>query len=419
MKSTLLKKAVILDPNSPYHQQTKDILITKGKIDSIGDNLPPSSNTEVVELENLHVSTGWMDGSVSFGEPGFEERETVSNGCKVAAKSGFTAIALNLDTEPMGDRQATLSFIQNLSASENCQIYPIGCLTVDSKGEHLAELYDLQAQGAIAFGDYNRPISNDLLMKIALQYAQNFDGLIMSFPMNKSIAGKGLVNESEQSIKLGLKPNPILAETLQISRDLAILKYTGGKLHIPTISSKESLELIQNAKKEGLNVSCSVSVHHLALNDEELFSFDSNTKVNPPLRTEEDRLALVAGVKDNSIDFIVSDHRPIDIEEKKVAYNQANYGSIGLETAFGTLNKIFSLEEFLPKITTNVRSRFGLKPLSIQEGEDANLSLFNPEGHNTFTKESIMSSSTNSIFIGKELKGKVYGSYSNTNLTLN
>ena len=185
-------------------------------------------------------------------------------------------------------------------------------------------------------------------------------------------------------------------------------------MHIPTISSKESLELIQNAKKEGLNVSCSVSVHHLALNDEELFSFDSNTKVNPPLRTEEDRLALVAGVKDNSIDFIVSDHRPIDIEEKKVAYNQANYGSIGLETAFGALNKIFSLEEFLPKITANVRSRFGLKPLSIQEGEDANLSLFNPEGHNTFTKESIMSSSTNSIFIGKELKGKVYGSYSNT-----
>jgi len=409
MKSTLIKEALICDPSSPFHLERKDILIEDGKFVAIQDHIKSSSNFQIIEYPNLHVSQGWMDASVSFGEPGLEERETLIHGCEVAAKSGFSQIALNLDTTPAGDHQATLNFVTSKTENSTTQVHPIGNLSKKGEAQELAELFDLKNNGAIAFGDYNQPISNDLLMKICLQYAQNFDGLIMSFPQNKSIASNGLVNESKESIQLGLKPNPILAETMQISRDLFLLEYTGGKLHIPTISSKESLGLIKAAKDRGLNVSCSVTVHHLALNDEEIASFDSNTKVNPPLRSEHDRLALVQGVKDGIIDFIVTDHRPIDIENKKVAYNQANYGSIGLETAFGTLNSIFELAEFLPKITSDVKHRFGLDQNKIEIGQKAEITLFNPEGKTIYRKQDILSSSKNSIFLNKELKGVVYG----------
>ncbi|MDA8596151.1 dihydroorotase [Flavobacteriaceae bacterium] len=409
MKSTLIKEALIHDPSSPFHLQRKDLLIENGEFVAIKDHIDSLPEYRVIEYKNLHISQGWMDASVSFGEPGLEERETLVHGCEVAAKSGFTQIGLNLDTEPSGDHQATLNFVINKTQNSTTTVYPIGNLSKFGKAEELAELFDLKNNGAIAFGDYNQPISNDLLMKICLQYAQNFDGLILSFPQNKSIAANGLVNESEESIQLGMKPNPILAETMQISRDLFLLEYTGGKLHIPTISSKESLELIKSAKNRGLNVSCSVAVHHLFMNDSEIASFDSNTKVNPPLRSEQDRKALVQGIKDGSIDFIVTDHRPIDIEHKKVAYNQADYGSIGLESAFGALNSILELSEFLPKITSDVKNRLGLQTSPIDLGQKAEISLFNPEGKSVFSQTDILSTSKNSIFLNKELKGEVYG----------
>lgn len=418
MKSLLLKKAKIQDPSSPFHLQTQDILIENGKISRIQSEISKPEHCEILELDNLHVSQGWFDASVSFGEPGLEERETLIHGCDVASKSGFTDIALNLDTNPCGDQQSTLSFVQNITLSSSCKVWPIANLTTKGEGLHLAELFDLKNAGAIAFGDYNHAISDDLLMKISLQYAQNFDGLIMSFPENKRIAGTGLVNESPQSMQLGLKSNPILAETLQISRDLFLLEYTGGKLHIPCISSAKSLKLISQAKANGLDVSCSVSVHHLVLNDHELFDFDSNTKVKPPLRTEEDRLALIQGLKDGLIDFIVSDHRPIDIEEKKVAYNQAEYGTIGLESAFSALQNVLDLDLILEKLTVAPRNRFKLESYKIDLDQPAKLSLFDPNPSFIFENKDILSTSKNSIFKGKQLKGKVYGSINQGKIVL-
>jgi dihydroorotase len=421
MKPTLLKKALILDPSSPYDKKTKDILIDNGQISKISDQIKSNSNYEVIKLPDLHVSPGWMDASVSFGEPGFEERETLQNGCLTAAKSGFTGIALNLETQPVGDNQSTVSFVLNTSASFGCDVFPIANLTKGGKGEALAELFDLQSAGAIAFGDYMSPIENDLLMKIAIQYAQNIDALLLSFPKNKSISGSGLVNESAQSIQLGLKSEPNLSETLQISRDLHLLEYTGGKLHFPTISTKESVDLIRTAKVKGLDVSCSVSVHHLYFDDRELLNFDSNTKVSPPLRTKEDRLALLEALKDGTIDFVVSDHRPMEIESKKVAYNEAAYGTLGLESAFEALNSIeeISLDLLLKKITIDPRNRLNLENPSIKEGSAANISLFNPNKESrVFDKNSILSSNTNSIFLGEKLKGSVYGSINKSCLNL-
>lgn len=416
--TTLLKSATIIDASSPHHQKQKDILIVNGKISKIAQKIDAEDHFKVVDVENLHVSCGWFDTSVCFGEPGYEERETVKKGLEVAAKSGFTAVAVNPYTNPYTDSKADVEFLINKANNSATKLFPIGALTQEAKGIELAELYDMQQSGAVAFGDYAKPIHNDNLMKIALLYAQNFDGLVMSFPKNKSIAGEGIVNEGENSTRLGLKGAPALAEEIQISRDLFLLEYTGGKLHIPTISTAKSVQLIKEAKKKGLNVTCSVAAHHLFLTDAELDGFDSNVKVSPPLRTEKDRKALIKGLRDGVIDIITSDHNPIDVENKKLEFSLAKNGTIGLESLFGVANSVVELETYIEAVSTNARKVFGLESLSVQEGETANLTLFNPNNNYTFTKDHVLSTSKNSAFLDKALNGTVYGIFSNKKLVL-
>jgi dihydroorotase len=272
--------------------------------------------------------------------------------------------------------------------------------------------------GAIAFGDYNRSLSNANLLKIALQYTQDFDGLVIAFAQDDKIKGNGVANEGIVSTRLGLKGIPNLAEEIEVARNLFLLEYTGGKLHIPTISTAKSVTLIQEAKAKGLQVSCSVAVHHLVLNDEKLEEFDTRYKVTPPLRSEADRLALIEGVKNGIIDTITSDHNPIDIEHKKMDFDTAKNGTIGLESAFGALLTILPVETVVEKLTSG-RALFGLKTPSIIEGTPANLCLFNPDGKSTFTSDKILSKSKNSAFIGTEIKGKVYGIVNQNQLILN
>jgi len=402
----LLKSATIIDNTSQFHLQKKDILIKNGVITKIANSIKSDSTVKEINLENLHISQGWFDTSVCFGEPGFEERETIENGLKTAAKSGFTAVAVNPNTNPVADNKAAIEFIKNKAANFATAVYPIGSLTKNAESIDVAELFDMQNSGAIAFGDYNKPISNANLLKIALQYAQNCDGLIMSFPQDNSIAGKGLVNEQINSTKLGLKGIPALAEELQIVRDLFLLEYTGGKLHIPTISTAKAVALIKDAKKKGLNVTCSVAAHHLVLTDDELTKFDSNTKVLPPLRTSKDTKALIKGLKDGTIDMVTSDHNPIDIEHKKVEYENAKFGAIGLESLFGALNKVVGLETLITSITTKPRNRFNIDVPVIKEGEKANLTLFNPAFEYEFLNNNILSTSKNAIFLNKQLTEK-------------
>jgi dihydroorotase len=416
--NVLIKSATIIDKSSSFHQQKKDILIENGIITAIESTIKNIKNYKEVILENLHISQGWFDTSVCFGEPGLEERETIENGLKTAAKSGFTAVAVNPNTNPVADNKSAIEFIKNKGANFATNLYPIGSLTKRAESKDIAELFDMKNSGAIAFGDYNKPVCNANLLKIALQYAQNFDGLVLSFPQDNSIAQNGLVNEEINSTKLGLKGIPALAEELQIARDLFLLEYTGGKLHIPTISTKKAVELIKEAKKKGLNVTCSVAAHHLILTDDELHSFDANTKVLPPLRTSKDIKALLKGLKEGVIDMITSDHNPMDIEHKKVEYESAKYGTIGLESLFGALNKKVDLETLINALTVNPKSRFGIENNSIKKGEKANLTLFNPEKESIFTEESILSTSKNSIFINKKMNGEVYGVISNNKIVL-
>jgi dihydroorotase len=415
--NTIIRDAKIIDSESPFHNQTVDVLIVDGIINKIGKSLPNTENIEEVKLDNLHVSQGWFDSSVSLGEPGFEDRETIANGLNVAAKSGFTTIALQPNSYPIIDNQSQINFVKSKANGFATELFPIGALTKGSEGKDMAELFDMKNAGAVAFGDYNKSLDNANLLKIALQYVQDFDGLVIAFSQDSNIKGNGVANEGIVSTRLGLKGIPNLAEELQIARNLFLLEYTGGKLHFPTISTAKSVELIKEAKAKGLNVTCSVSVHHLVLTDEKLENFDTRCKVSPPLRTETDRQALLAGILDNTIDMITTDHNPIDIEHKKMEFDGAKNGTIGLESAFGALSTVLPLEKIIEKLTSG-KTTFGIESQSIAEGKKANISLFNPKGKSVFTNENILSKSKNSAFLGTEIKGKVYGIYNQGKLVL-
>ncbi|WP_040278565.1 dihydroorotase [Psychroserpens damuponensis] len=415
--NVLVKSAIIVDPKSDFHNQTVDILIEKGLISQISKHIQNPKNYKEITLDNLHVSQGWFDSSVSFGEPGYEERETIENGLKTAALSGFTSVAVNANTNPVIDSYADIAFLKSKSAKNAVQLLPIGALTKDSAGVDLAELFDMTSAGAVAFYDYQKPITNPNLMKVALQYASNFGGLVCSFPQESKISGLGVMNENVTSTSLGLKGNPALAEELQIARDLFILEYTEGKLHIPTISTAKSVELIRAAKLKKLDVTCSVAIHNLVFTDENLTTFDTNFKVLPPLRTQSDIEALIEGLKDGTIDMVTSDHNPIDIEHKKIEFDYAKYGTIGLESAFGALNSIFTIKKTI-ELLTKGKERFNIENTSVSIGNEANLTLFNPNDTSTFSSENILSTSKNSMFLDRELKGTVYGIFSNNQLIL-
>ncbi|WP_108867235.1 dihydroorotase [Aquimarina aquimarini] len=413
----LLKAATVIDPESPFHNKTVDILIKDGVISNIDTSIQSAADQKEILLNNLHVSQGWFDSSVSFGEPGYEERETIIHGLQVAAKSGFTTIAVQPNTLPIVDTSTSIAFLKGKSLDNAVSLHPIGSLTIQSKGVDMAELFDMKQAGAIAFGDYKKAIKNPNLLKIALLYAQNFDGLVISFPQENEIAGKGIVNEEEQSTLLGLKGIPALAEELQIARDLFLLEYTKGKLHIPTITTSKSVDLIRKAKEKGLQISCSTTAHHLTLTDKELITFDTNYKVLPPLRTQKDINALLEGITDGTIDMVTADHQPIDVEHKKVEFDNASYGTIGLESAFGVLNNTLGLEKTIDVLTKG-KSVFGIENKSITVGAIADITLFTPKGDTTFEKEHILSTSKNSAFVGKTILGNTYGIISNGKIVL-
>lgn len=416
--NVLIKSATILDDKSDFHNQTQDILVENGFITQIANSLKNPNKYPVIALENLHVSSGWFDSSVSFGEPGFEERETIANGLQVAAASGFTDIALNANTNPVIDSHSDISFVKSKAAYSATSLHPIGALTKGSEGIDLAELFDMKSAGSIAFGDYKKPIENPNLLKIALQYASSFNGLVHSFPHENRVAKNGVMNENITSTRMGLKGLPPLAEELQIARDLFLLEYTDGKLHIPTVSTAKSVALIREAKAKKLDVSCSVGIHNLLFTDESLSDFDTNFKVNPPLRTQSDVVALIAGLKDGTIDMVTSDHNPIDIEHKKIEFEHAKNGTVGLESAFGALNALFTTKKAV-QLLTKGKERFGLDANSITIGSNAQLSLFNPSETYVFEEKHIGSKSKNSLFIGSKLKGTVYGIIANNTTSIN
>ena len=405
----LIKKACILDANSKHHKQTKDLLIENGMIIKIADSID-TTDVEIFEADNLHISQGWTDLNARFGEPGHEYKEDLNSGLTAAAQGGFTHVALMPSTKPCIQSKSDVSFLINQTSHNIVDIHPIGALTENRKGEQITEMYDMHQSGAVAFSDDKRSISNASLMVIAMLYAKNFDGLVMSFSSEERISKKGQMNEGITSTKLGLKGIPALAEELQLARDLQLCEYTGAKLHLSTISTAESVKLIRDAKAKGLNVTADTSSYHLLLNDTELESFNSNLKVNPPLRSSKDIKALKAALKDGTIDAICSDHYPQNIENKKCEFDLASFGMINLETSFAAANtalkETLSTEELITKLTSTPKAILGLNTEPIEEGTLADLTLFDPELKWTYQKKDIVSKSKNSALTGKTFTGK-------------
>jgi len=417
----LIKKATILDPNSKHHQLEKDILIGNGLILSIQDSII-DAEAETVESGNLHISQGWTDLNARFGEPGHEYKEDLDSGMNSAAQGGFTHVALMPSTEPCIQTKSDVSYLLHQTAHNIVDVHPLGALTENRKGEQITEMYDMHQNGAIAFSDDKRSIANASLMKIALLYAKNFNGLIMSYSSEAKTSDKGQMNEGLTSTKLGLKGIPALAEELQVARDIQLCEYTEAKIHFSTISTAQSVNLIREAKAKGLNITADTSSYHLYLNDKELESFDSNLKVKPPLRSTKDIEALKQGLKDGTIDAICSDHYPQNIENKKCEFNIADFGMINLETSFAVANTalqtINNTALIIEKLTSKPRAILGLDSPAIEEGNLADLTLFDPKLKWTYLEKNICSKSKNTPLIGKEFTGKAIAIVNNGQLSI-
>ncbi len=413
----IIRNAKIIDSSSDFNGKVADILIEDGIISEISESIS-IDNVKEISFENLHVSKGWIDSSVCFGEPGFEDSETIANGLNVAAKSGFTAVMLQPQTFPSIDNQALVNFVKQKSHGFATELFPVGTISKSMAGTDLAELFDMSKSGAVAFSDFKKTISNPLLMKIAMQYVQDFDGKLIAFANDKNLQGKGVVNEGKVSTQLGLKGIPSIAESSIVANLLQILSDVGGNLQIAMISTSESVDLIREAKAKGLKITCSVSVNNLVLTDESLMNFESRFKLMPPLRNEIDRKYLIDAVLDGTIDAITSDHVPVDIERKKMEFDRADYGSIGLESCFGALGNILPIEIIVDKLTA-ARNIFNIPDEKIKVGSHVNLTLFDPIYNWKFSESDIFSKSKNAAMLSQNMRGKVFGICRDNNLTLN
>ncbi|UKN02373.1 dihydroorotase [Paracrocinitomix mangrovi] len=405
----LIKSCKIIAPSSEFNGKVKDILIQDGIIEKIEDKIDADAD-QVLEYDNLNVSTGWYDSRVNFCDPGLEFKEDLNSGLKAAEMGGMTAVSVTPNTEPTLSNKSQIEYVLKNSYFSPVDIFPHGSITEKLEGKELAEMYDMQKAGAIAFSDAKKDVSAGIMYR-ALLYTKNFDGLVISFPFDRTLFGTGQVNEGESSVRTGLKSIPSISEYIRIERDISLLKYTEGKLHISGVSTKEGVDLIRKAKADGLNISADTYAINLLYNDEKMLDFDVNYKVLPPLRSEEDRKALIQGIKDGTIDVVCSDHSPQNIENKDVEFDHASFGIIGTQTLFPMLNQLdeLSLEQKINLISYNPRKLFNLPPTSIQIGEMANLTLFSPDEKWSLSKDDIVSKSLNTPLIGAELKGKVIG----------
>jgi dihydroorotase len=414
----LIKSATIIDPNSPFDQQIADILIEKGVITRIAADIETAA--EVIDAEGKHISPGFFDLNCNIGELGLETKEDLYTGTKAAAAGGFTGIALMPNTIPPVHSKAEIEYLLNRAKNNLVDVYPLGAISHKREGKDLAEMYDMFLSGAKAFTDGNRPVQDAGLMERALLYAQGFDALIFSYPEDTAIAGKAKVNEGEISTLLGMKGIPSLAEELMIARDLYLAEYTGSKIHFSTISTTRSVELVREAKRKGLEVTCDVATHHLVLTDEALIGFDSLYKVKPPLRTQDDVDALIAGLKDGTIDAIVSQHTPHEVEFKDVEFEVAEYGIIGLQTAFALALKAgLDINLIIQKLSVSPREILNVDIPAIAEGQLANLVLYDLDAEWEYTRKNNKSKSYNSPFIGQNLKGKVLLTCNNNQIIKN
>ena len=407
---TLLANAKIMDVNSKYHGETLDILVEEGVISAVGKGL---EGRKVIDLKGKVVTPAFFDLFAHFNEPGFEHKENLASGVKSALFGGFSDVCLIPNTHPVIDSKSDVGFIR-AGSTAGVDLHVIAAVSEGCLGENLTEILDLQDAGAVAFSDGLNPIWNTELLLKALQYVQKFDGLIMNRPKDVHLSQFTHMHEGGVSTTLGLKGEPGISEEIAIKRDLDILKYAGGRLHVSHLSTARGVNLIKSAKKKGLQVTADVAVNQLLYTDDDLMDYDSNLKTDPPFRGERDRKALIKGLKEGVIDAIISSHQPQDPESKELEFDLASPGIMSLPTLYSdllTLQGELPLEIAVQKLTSGPRAVLGLPEVKVEAGSIAKLAVFDPSHIWEFTGKQNPSRSNNTPKYGKQLTGKCFGVY--------
>lgn len=409
MDNILIKAATWVFPGHEKHEQTVDVLIEGGVIRAIeADIAPCSDDVMVVDGRHQYLSPGFFDLNATFGEPGLETKETIATGCAAAAAGGFTGVALQPNTQPALHSRSEITQVVQAAKGHLVSVFPVGAISKDRTGNDLAELYDMKLAGAVAFSNGSKSVQQAGLMSRALLYCKGFGGLVMALAEDYSISNQAKMNEGEVSTYLGMKGNPNLAEELMIARDIALATYHHAPIHFSTVSTRGAVDLIRQAKQNGVSVTCDVAAHHLVLTDEAVKTFDSHYKVNPPLRTAADVTALKAGLLDGTIDAIVSQHMPHEVEYKRVEFETAKNGIIALQTVLPLLLQAqLPLSVMIEKLAIAPRTILQLPVPALAVGAKANLVLFNPQESWTFDAGTNRSKSNNSPFYQTSLTGKV------------
>lgn len=415
----LIKQAQVIAPSSPLNGKKQDILIENGKITRIADSITGQAD-QVISEEGICVSPGWMDIFADFADPGQEYRETIETGARAAAAGGFTDVMLIPNTSPVTDTKAQADYLVQKGKQTPVNIHPIAAITRKTEGKDLAEMYDMHQAGAIAFGDGIHPVQSAGLLLKALQYVKTIDGTVIQLPDDSSIGANGLMNEGIVSTRMGLPGKPIVAEELMVARDIKLARYTESRLHFTGISSPKSLEYIKRGKEGGIQISCSITPYQAFFCDEDLAGYNTHLKLNPPLRTRNDMMAIRQALLDGSVDCIASHHLPQHWDGKACEFEYARYGMISLETMFAVVTTIgLDPQTFVQMQAVNARRLFGLPVPEIAEGADACLTIFAPAAAFTPDEKDIRSKSKNSPFTGMPLKGKVIGIVNKAQVHLN
>lgn len=412
--SFLLTSVKIVDALSKHHLKTRNVLINKGKIEYVGTDKPEAK--QVIEGKGCLLSPGLCDLQANYADPGFEQKEDLETGSRAAGSGGYTDVAVVPNTQPVIQKKNDIKYITKGNSTALVQLHPIAAITIDTKGEALTDMLDLAEAGAVAFSDGLHPLWNsDVLLK-SLQYVKKIDGLVIDKPEDRWLALFGAMHEGVNSALLGMKGIPSLAEDLAVARDIEILSYTGGRLHLSNISTAKSVKLIQKAKKKGLNITCDVAAHQLVYDDTSVKGFDANYKVSPPFREASDIKALQKGLQYGTIDAIVSSHQPHDPECKQLEFDMADFGIIGQQTTLSMLGDVadkIGWELILDKLTNAPRKILKLDRPVIEEGERANLTLFDPSEKWNYTLDNNKSKSENSPLLNTQLTGRVKAVFNN------
>ncbi len=411
----LIQSATILNAASPFHKKKKNILVQNGRITEIGDKKYSSDKT--IDANGMFLSAGWFDIGTYVGDPGYEQKEDVHSVMKAAAAGGFTELAVLPNTNPSVQSKNEVSYLTQGNKSRLVQIHAMASVTRNNKGEDLTEMIDLHEAGAIAFTDGLKPVwHTDIFLK-ALQYLQKFDGLLIDHSEDIWLNLFGQMHEGIISTQLGLKGMPRIAEELPLSRNIELLQYAGGRAHFSRLSTAKSVALIKTAKNRGLSVSCDVTSYQALLDDSMLQSFDTNYKVNPPLREKSDAAALIKGLQDGTIDVLCSGHLPQDDESKNLEFDLADFGMTNLQTFashLAALSASVRWEDLIEKVTTAPRKLLGLEAPLIDKDQNANLTLLDPAREWTLDSKTNYSKAKNSPWYGMKMKGKAVAVFNNS-----